>query len=68
MNKKLLKMEIIKLLPDNWSATQKYQFFESLADEYRKKSRDEVNSDERKFRAKIGKQKTEDYSPVLKNK
>jgi len=53
--KNFIKMEIRKLLPDDWTATVRYQFFTELADEYRKKSQTEINADEKRFRAKLPK-------------
>jgi len=67
MTKKQLKVHIITMLPGEWSYAEKLSFFEDLAAMYRKKSQLDVSSDERKFRAKIGK-KNIDYTPVLKNK
>lgn len=52
-NEKMLKAEIIKLLPD-WSYVDKYQFFQRLADEYKNKSRKEIATENRKFREKMG--------------
>jgi len=63
--KNILKMEIRKLMPDDWTNTVKYQFLTELADEYRKKSQDEVNADERKFRSRMPK-KDIDYTPTLR--
>lgn len=62
--KNFIKMEIRKLLPDDWTATVRYQFLTELADEFRKKSQTEVNQDERKFRAKLPR-KNIDYTPVM---
>ncbi len=47
-----LKAEIIKLLPDNWTYVQRYQFFTELADDYRRKSQREVATEDKKFREK----------------
>lgn len=52
MNKKMLTAEIIKMLPDKWSHSVTCQFFEQLAEVYRKKSRKDIYREEAKDRAK----------------
>jgi hypothetical protein len=39
---KQLQAEIIKMLPDKWNYQDRIQFFEQLAEIYRKKSRESV--------------------------
>lgn len=52
MTEKQILVEIIKILPDEWSYTKRCLFFEKIADEYRRKSRKEVTDDTRKFKMK----------------
>jgi hypothetical protein len=55
---KMIKVEIIKLLPDEWSYSKKYQFLQDLADEYKKKSCKEA------YRSEKG-GAGEDYSAIV---
>lgn len=57
---KMLKVEIIKMLPDDFTYIQKCKLFEELAEEYRAKSRKEVYGSTSKSL------KAEDYSPIVK--
>lgn len=66
MTESQIKTEVIKILPDNWPYAKKLKVLEQLAEIYRKKSREEVEKDSLKFRAKVGR-KDIDYSPVLHN-
>lgn len=49
---KEIKLDVIKALPDSLNYTQKCRLLESLADDYRKKSRDEVNHSVNVFKSK----------------
>ena len=55
-----LKAEIIKLLPDEWSYAERLSFFEDLAADYRKKSREQVYKSDKAT-------KQIDYTPILPN-
>jgi len=44
---KQLQAEIIKMLPDKWNYQDRIQFFEQLAEIYRKKSRESVYRNDR---------------------
>lgn len=44
---KQLQAEIIKMLPDKWNYQDRLQFFEQLAEIYRKKSRESVYKNDR---------------------
>lgn len=44
---KQLQDEIIKMLPDKWNYQDRIQFFEQLAEIYRKKSRESVYRNDR---------------------
>lgn len=48
---KEIQMDIRNCLPEKWTYSQKLKALEELADEYRKKSRDEVYGDQ-KFKGK----------------
>lgn len=61
---KMISMEIRKCLPNDITDSQACAILESLADEFRRRSRKDVSQDVAKFRAKVGK-KTEDYDPLL---
>lgn len=52
MKPKQVQYEIIKLLPSDWTYTQRCIFFEKMADFYRVKSRKEVQDDTRKYQVK----------------
>lgn len=52
-NENMIKAEIIKILPDNWSYSERYQLFQKIADEYKKKSAKEISTENRKFREKM---------------
>jgi len=56
---KQLKAQIVKMLPDNWTYPERLAFFEELAADYRKKSRENVY--------KSDKMKGLDYTPILPN-
>lgn len=58
VTEKQMQIEIIKILPDDWSYTKRCTFFEKIADYYRKKSRKEVSEDTRRFQVKKGKDET----------
>lgn len=58
-NKKMLKMSIRQLLPETMTLPQKCALFEELAEEYRKKSREDV------YKGSRMPLKGEDYSPIL---
>lgn len=57
---KQLYAKIVTMLPDNWSEAERLKFFEGIAADYRKKSRDKVYKSD-KVKPGI------DYSPTLKN-
>lgn len=49
----MIKAEIIKLLPDDWSYQDRFHFFLKLSDEYKKKSRKEIERENNEFRIKM---------------
>jgi len=57
---KQLYAKIVTMLPDNWSESERLKFFEGIAADYRKKSRDKVYKSD-KVKPGI------DYSPTLNN-
>lgn len=64
-DRNMIAMSIRKILPDTITYAQKAELLESMAAEYRKKSRDDVHSEAAKFRAKAGRMSAEDYSPII---
>jgi hypothetical protein len=64
-DRNMIAMSIRKAMPDTMTLAEKAQLLENMADEYRKKSRDDVHSDAAKFRAKTGRVSAEDYSPII---
>lgn len=58
----IIKMNIRKLLPDVLTYSEKLQILESLTDEYRRKSRKDVEDSVK------GKLKAEDYEGIIQKK
>ena len=57
---KALYAKIVTMLPDDWGEPERLKFFEGIAADYRKKSRDKVYKSD-KVTKKI------DYTPILPN-
>ena len=57
---KALKAKIVTMLPDDWGYPERLKFFEDMAADYRKKSRDNVYKSDKA-------NKQIDYTPILPN-